>query len=139
VRKHLWFHLARGDHRSQSKHRNPKDFTTTFTEGIWDGDAWKDWQRTRKEALDDDPTSTWFNRVGVYELFFILFCDGYQPFEKTSYTTTALLLAIGNLPLRLQRRRENLICVALIPGTIQHYFNLMWFRVRFSHIFTVCL
>lgn len=109
------------------------DGTTAFTQGICDGDAWREWQaRPKENEFRDDPAGpepTWFTRFNVWEVAFILFDDAWQPFKNTSYSSTVWLLAIANLPLALQRKQENLICVALIPGVFTGCFLYDFFCV----------
>ena len=120
VRASLWDHLKRG--ANVSRH-DPND---TFVEHVYNGQAFAEWKNRAKPG---DESQTWFTRRNVFELFLILFSDGYQPFEHTQYSTDAILLALGNLPLALMRKRENLILVAMIPGTsTAFFFVLVCFR-----------
>ena len=118
VRASLWDHLKRG--ANVSRH-DPND---TFVEHVYNGQAFAEWKNRAKPG---DESQKWFTRRNVSELFLILFSDGYQPFEHTQYSTDAILLALGNLPLALMRKRENLILVAMIPGTA-FFFVLVCFR-----------
>ena len=119
VRDNVWFHLRQQAQRSTTRHTNPVDGTHTFSEGLWDGAMWKAWQQKRKGARDANPDACWFTREGILELFLLLFVDAFQPYHHVKYSVNAMILAIGNLSAQVVHKKQNLILVALIPGTCQ--------------------
>jgi len=82
-------------------------------EDIYDGKVWKELQATKKPGSSK---SCWFQK-GSYDIALQLNCDGFQPFSKISYSCTAVFMAILNLPREIRYLQENMILVALIPGT----------------------
>jgi len=110
IKDALWAHLKRG---SAGTVCDPDD--GTFIETILNAAWFKKLQQTPKDPNNPDGP-TWCTRPYYYELVIQLFHDDYQPFEKTSYSTGAIMASIVLLPPHQQRLQKNIIVAALIPG-----------------------
>ena len=79
---------------------------------IYDGRVWKEWEATKKFKNQE---TTWFTDKS-WDLALQLNADGFQPFEGSNYSVTAVYFTLLNLPLEIRHNIENVIVVALLPG-----------------------
>ena len=76
----LWYHQSKGPNVMPTSKRNHHQ--ESYVSDIWHGSVARGWKKTLKPGSD---VTTWFTTPGAFELFFILFLDGFQPFEGTAY------------------------------------------------------
>jgi len=113
IQASFWYHLD----RPTTTTRDPNGAHGAPTGDIWEGDDCKRWKTV---ANPGDKSKSFFTRKHVFEVFFRLFLDGFQPYERVQYSVDALFLTIENLPPALRGKPENMILLALIPGTAMH-------------------
>jgi hypothetical protein len=94
---------------------------------IYDGNMFKRFQQTRMPSPKD--STNWFETENQYDLALLLNCDAFQPFKKTSYSVTCFWMAVANLPRSIRYLEENIILIAIFPGT--HYFLMIFQLIKF--------
>ena len=95
---------------------------------VYDGQVWKEWEARPK--IEGKPTK-WF-AADSWDIGLQLNADGFQPFEGSNYSVTAVFVTILNLPLEIRHNIENVILVALLPGV--NFFRVLC-SDGFSYLF----